>query len=100
MIATYRPQAGYRKGMLFAVTLPGHAQEHDGIREIQADFKRRFARANWLMLLLLVPMALLHAWPAYQTIYYLLWMCAYITVTTLPFRRAFRETLALKREND
>ncbi len=45
-------------------------------------------------------MALLHGLPAYRTIYYLLWTCAYFVVATLSFRRAFRETLALKREND
>ncbi len=100
MTATYRPQANYKKGMLLAVTLPEQVLEHDGIREIQADFKQRFARANGLMLLLLVPVAILSAWPAYQTIYYLLWICAYFVVTTLPFRRSFRELLALKREND
>ncbi|WP_391574907.1 DUF5808 domain-containing protein [Cohnella sp.] len=100
MIVTYRPQASYRKGMLFAISLPEHAIVHDGIREIQAGFKRRFARANWLMLLLLVPVAILYALPAYQTVYYLLWICVYFVVGTVPFRRAFREMLALKRDND
>ncbi|WP_372635193.1 hypothetical protein [Cohnella sp.] len=100
IIATYNPQSRYKKGMLFAVTLPEHAAEDERVRDIRTGFRRRFARYQLATLALFVPVAVLHAWPAYQTIYYLLWMCGYFVVSVIPFRRAFRETLALKREND
>jgi len=97
---TYKSQATYKKGMLFAVTLPEQAIEHEGIREVQSRFNRQFNRANLLVLLLFVPIAVLHAWPAYQTIYALLWFCSFFFVSVQPFRRAFRDTMALKREHE
>jgi uncharacterized membrane protein len=43
---------------------------------------------------------LLHAWTAYQMIYFFVWLSLFIIVMVVPFRRAFRETLALKREHE
>lgn len=100
IIATYNPQSRYKKGMLFAVTLPEHAAEDEKILDIRTGFRKRFARSQLTTLALFVPVVALYAWPAYQTIYYLLWMCGYFVVSVFPFRHAFRETLALKRKND
>ena len=39
-------------------------------------------------------------WFAYQTIYFLLWLMVFMVMMVLPFRKAFRQTMALKREED
>lgn len=48
----------------------------------------------------IIPFVLLHAWTAYQMIYFFVWLPLFIIVMVVPFRRAFRETLALKREHE
>lgn len=100
IIATYKPQAKYRNGMLFAVALPAHAVDHPGIRDIQAGFVRRMNRTILVTLAASVPFAVLHFWPVYQIIYFLVWLPVFSVALVVPFRRAFRETLALKREHE
>lgn len=100
LYATYKPQAAYRNGMLFAVTLPEHAVEDARVQAIQERYKRNFSRVSLGMLLSLVPFIALYRWEAYQAIYMLVWIVAAILVVVAPCRRAFKETLALKREND
>lgn len=98
LLATYKPQAKYNKGMLFAVTLPAHAVDHPDIGLIQRKFNERLLRVSLLMIVLFVPCVLLYKAAAYQTIYFLVWLAAFIYTTITPFRKAFRDTLALKRQ--
>jgi len=100
LLVTYKPQAKYNKGMLFAVTLPADVMDHAEIRNIQARFNKQFTQASLWTIVFLVPFVLLHAWLAYQTIYFFVWLSIFIIVMVIPFRRAFRDTLALKRENE
>ncbi|TVY01450.1 PH domain-containing protein [Cohnella terricola] len=100
MLATYKPQAKYKNGMLFAVMLPAHAMDHEGIRDIQARFNKQFNRTGAWIALSLIPFLLLIRWHTYQSIYFFAWIFAICFVFVVPFRRAFRDTLALKREND
>ena len=86
--------------MLFAVTLPEHAMEDSRIQSVQKRYKRRFRNVILTLLLALVPLIALYRLEAYQVIYMLAWIVAAVFVVVLPFRRAFRDTLALKREND
>ncbi|WP_459965644.1 DUF5808 domain-containing protein [Paenibacillus sp. JCM 10914] len=97
---TYRPQAKYKNGMLFAVLLPEHALAHPDIQAIQANFKRSLNRITLWMLIAYIPFLLLHDWMAYQMLYYFAWLTVFLIVMVLPFRRAFRDTLARKREHD
>jgi len=100
LMVTYRPQATYDKGMLFAVTLPAHAMEHEGIKQIQADYKKRFAQVSMWMGISFIPILALHVWTIYQIVYFFIWFTIFIFVLVSPFRRAFRDTLALKREQE
>jgi hypothetical protein len=100
LLATYKPQAKYNKGMLFAVILPAHVMDHEEIRNIQTRFNRQLTRASLWMLVFLVPFVLLHAWFAYQVIYFFIWLFTFFVVMVVPFRHAFRDTLALKREQE
>ncbi|MFD0714756.1 hypothetical protein [Paenibacillus sp. GCM10027626] len=96
--ATYKPQAKYNKGMLFAVMLPEHAMEHEEIARIRQRFRQQFFRANSWVAITLGLVAVLHLWTAYQVIYSLIWYFGFFFVMIAPFRHAFRQTLALKRE--
>ena len=98
MAATYMPQAKYKNGMLFAIALPAHAFEHEEIRAIQVRFKKQYKQVNIALVVLIIPFVLLYAQFAYQFIYYCLWFTALCVAMVVPFRRAFRDTLALKRE--
>ncbi|WP_018759128.1 DUF5808 domain-containing protein [Paenibacillus terrigena] len=100
MLTTYMPQAKYHNGMLFAVMLPSQAMDHPAIREVQAQFKKQFRQVIVGSLVALIPLVLLYAQLAYQTIYFLVWLTVFAVVIVIPFRRAFRATLALKREHD
>lgn len=100
LLVTYKPQAKYNNGMLFAVTLPEHAMEDPEIQNIQARFNKKLTRVSVWLGIFLIPLVLLNAWIAYQTIYFLVWTVVFIIVMVIPFRLAFRETLALKRENE
>ncbi|WP_231506266.1 DUF5808 domain-containing protein [Paenibacillus sp. UNC451MF] len=100
LLVTYKPQAKYSKGMLFAVTLPAHVMDDANIRSIQAQFNKRLTKASLWMALFLIPLVLLHEWSAYQVIYFFVWFSAFFIWMTVPFRRAFRDTLALKREKE
>ncbi len=100
ILATYKPTAKYKYGMLFSVKLPPHAMEHPEIPLIQARFNREFNRLVFGMALLLIPLVLLYKWTAYQFIYFLAWLTVFFIVTAVPFRRAFRDTLALKKAGD
>ncbi|MNH93161.1 hypothetical protein D3C73_457560 [compost metagenome] len=100
LVGTYKPQATYKNGMLFAVTLPTHVIDHLEIRNVQAQFNKQFKKASLWMVGCLVPFVLLHDWSAYQMIYFFVWISVFFIVMVIPFRRAFRVTLALKRENE
>ncbi|KOR76659.1 DUF5808 domain-containing protein [Paenibacillus solani] len=100
LLATYKPQAKYKNGMLFSVTLPEHAMEHEGIRNIQTQFNKRMNQTSLGVLLTYIPFFVLRPWFAYQTIYFLLWLMVFMVMMVLPFRKAFRQTMALKREED
>lgn len=98
MIGTYLPQSNYNNGMIFAVTLPKEAAKHDAILNIRSQFKKTMMNFSALMLASLIPMFFLGT--SYQVLYFFVWMCILLTVLVLPFRRAHREALALKREKD
>ncbi|GAA4865119.1 PH domain-containing protein [Paenibacillus vulneris] len=100
VLTTYKPQAKYSKGMLFAVTLPAHVMDDADIRGIQAKFNKRLNRASIGMAAFIIPLALLHDYSAYQVIYFFVWLVTFFLWTSVLFRHAFRETLALKRERD
>ncbi|WP_237179299.1 DUF5808 domain-containing protein [Paenibacillus sp. MMS18-CY102] len=96
---TYKPQAKYNKGILFGVTLPSHAMDHAGIGLIQARFNKQFRNTSLWLGTGLIPYLLLYWWAAYQTVYFFAWFSVILCLMVKPFRRAFRDTLALKREN-
>ncbi|WP_127531349.1 DUF5808 domain-containing protein [Paenibacillus kobensis] len=101
--ATYRPLANYKNGMLFAVTLPAHAMEHPAIGEIRARFKKQFTQVSVWLGVALVPLVIMNMWDrllAYSNIYFFLWLALFIVYMIVPPRRAFRATLALKREHE
>ncbi|MFC0216393.1 DUF5808 domain-containing protein [Paenibacillus chartarius] len=99
VVLTYNSQARYKNGMLFAVTLPEQAANYEDVRLIQNQFRRRFT-LTWIgMLICAAPVVLLHERPAYQIIYFFVWLAVLFTVIVVPFRHAFRDTLALKRKN-
>ncbi|WP_227013759.1 hypothetical protein [Paenibacillus psychroresistens] len=100
LFVTYKPQAKYKNGMLFAVTLPAHAIDDKDILEVRARFNKHYNKISLWMTLFLVPFFVLHFWTAYQVIYFLGWFCVYFVISVIPFRRAFRDTLALKSDND
>lgn len=100
LFVTYKPQAKYNNGMLFAVTLPAHVMDDAHIRNIQGQFNKQFKKASIYMVVCLVPFVLLHYLMSYQIIYFFVWISVFFIVMVMPFRRAFRDTLALKRENE
>ncbi|URN95453.1 MAG: DUF5808 domain-containing protein [Candidatus Pristimantibacillus lignocellulolyticus] len=100
LVVTYKPQATYKNGMLFAITLPSHAMEHEEIQSIRARFNKQFKKASLWMAVCYIPFVLLHYLMSYQFIYFFVWITVFFFVMVIPFRRAFRDTLALKREHD
>jgi len=86
--------------MLFAITLPPHALEHEEIQSIRARFNKQFKKASLWMILCYVPFLFLHYLMTYQFIYFFVWISVFFFVMVIPFRRAFRDTLALKREHE
>jgi len=100
LVITYNNVATYKNGMLFAVTLPAKAMEHQELQQIQAQYKSQFKRVWLSMLVAYVPLFLLNQWLAFQTVYYLMWTCTFVIIVVLPFRKAFRATLQLKRKED
>ena len=98
MMGTYLPQANYSNGMLFAVTLPKEAAQHEAVERIRERFKKDTRNISILMLVSLVPAFFLGM--SFQILYYLIWLCALVVVIVFPFRRAHRDTLALKRRNE
>ncbi|WP_081667653.1 DUF5808 domain-containing protein [Paenibacillus pinihumi] len=96
----YRGQTRYKNGMLFAVTLPPHAMEDEQLKDVQAEFGKRFKRMLWWMAAALVPVLLLYNWIGYQVIYLILWALGFNAAANIWFRQGFRATLALKRENE
>jgi hypothetical protein len=100
ILATYKPQSKYRNGMLFSIKLPAQAMEHPDIRRIQAEYDRRFNRVSLVMALLLVPMILLYKFTTYQFVYLFAWLTVFFIVMVLPFRKAFRDTLTLKKASE
>ncbi|MBH5320943.1 hypothetical protein I6N90_24460 [Paenibacillus sp. GSMTC-2017] len=100
MVFTYKPQAKYKNGMLFAVTLPDDVIVHPQILKIQDQFNKQFTSISVWLVVSLIPLILLHYLTPYQVIYFLLWMFVFFIVMVIPFRKAFRETLHLKRENE
>jgi hypothetical protein len=96
---TYRSQAKYKNGTLFAVRLPEHAASDSRIRAVQDDFARRFNWTGFWLAAAILPMVALHKHFAFQMLYFIVWQTAVFLVLTVPFRRAFRETLQLKRRH-
>ncbi|WEK54662.1 MAG: DUF5808 domain-containing protein [Candidatus Cohnella colombiensis] len=100
LLITYKTQAKYKRGMLFAVTLPPHAVEDERIQRVQAQYNKQLMKVCIVMGALLIPLILLYNLWGYQTIYMLVWIIVCVIVFTVPFRTAFKETLGLKRDND
>jgi hypothetical protein len=98
MIGTYLPQSKYSNGMLFAVTLPKEAAQHEAVQRIRERFKKDTRNISILMLVSLVPAFFLGM--SFQILYFLIWLCVLVVVIVFPFRRAHRDTLALKRRNE
>lgn len=86
--------------MLFAVTLPAHVIDDASIQNIQAQFNKQLTKASLWMTAFLIPLVLLHDWSAYQVIYFFVWFSVFFMLMVVPFRHAFRDTLALKREKE
>lgn len=98
-LGVYASQANFRSGMLFAVALPPDAAEDGDIARIRQRYAGSLRAMTLWTLLGLVPVALLYAWPGFQITAYWAWMAAFFFTITAPFRRAFRDTLELKRRN-
>lgn len=96
---TYGNQAQYKNGMLFAVLLPADAAGHEEFRTIRARFKKRFMLTSFVLAAGLVLLAVLHRWFAYQLVGFFVWLLVFVAAMGGPFRRAFRETLEVKRRN-
>ncbi|WP_228551226.1 DUF5808 domain-containing protein [Paenibacillus sp. B01] len=97
MLGTYLPQAAYRHGMRFAVALPPEAASHPELEAASARFRREMKTAALGMALALIPLYALYDWIAFQSLYFVAWLLAFVLLLVRPFRRAFRTTLALKR---
>ncbi|TYP70177.1 DUF5808 domain-containing protein [Paenibacillus methanolicus] len=100
LTGAYRMQAGFKNGMLFAVSLPSAAKEDAEVKAIQHAFNKRYRACSIWMAAAFAPTLLLMPWTAYQVVYFLLWIGVFIAAMVMPFRQAFRETLALKRRRD
>jgi len=100
IVLTYRSVATYKNGMLFAVTLPPEAMEHPELQQVQSQYKQQYKRVWLSMLIAYIPFFAMYNWTAFQIIYFLLWTCTFVIVVVFPFRRAFRATLELKRQQD
>lgn len=101
ILGVYLSQAKYKQGMLFAVRLPEEALQSEEIRRIRQRFRKEMSYAAiGVALMLALPLALLHKWFTYQLIAYLVWIIAGPIWLIMPFRRAFRDTLAAKRLNN
>ncbi|MFF2482322.1 PH domain-containing protein [Paenibacillus sp. NPDC058071] len=97
-MATFGASSKYKEGLLFAISLPEHAIEHEQIEKIQAAFHRRSKPFYVWMPIAFIPIFLLYKFGAAQTFYFFVWTGVLIFTSAVPFRKAFRETLALKRE--
>lgn len=97
MFWTYWSQSQYKNGMLFAVRLPKEAERDRAVRRIQERFRRDLRTLALIIaataLLLFLP------WMAFRVIYFLVWLCACTAAFVIPFRRANRELITLKRKN-
>ena len=98
MLGTYLSQAKYKDGMIFAVTLPKEAAKHRDIERIRAVFKKQMTNISIVFAVLLIPLFFLSE--TFQALYFLIWMFVIVIGIVFPFRRAHRDTLALKRKND
>lgn len=96
--ATYGTQSKYREGTLFAIALPEHVVDSERVQQIRAWFNRRFRVTGLWLGALLIPFILLYSYMAVQMIYFFAWLTVFMIVMVLPFRKAFRETLAIKHE--
>jgi len=99
MLAIYKPQSKFEAGVLFSIALPPSATENEAIQAIRQRYDKQFSRMSLWTLAALVPFALLYKWYGLMFIYYLGWIFAFIFVAVIPFRRAFRDTLELKKSN-
>ncbi|MFB9329234.1 DUF5808 domain-containing protein [Paenibacillus aurantiacus] len=100
LTGAYKTQASFKNGMLFAVSLPPAAKEDAEVKAVQLAFYRRFRTYSLWLAVGFAPVALLIPWTAYQVVYFLLWIGVFMAAMVMPFRQAFRDTLALKRRND
>lgn len=98
LFGTYISQATYKKGMIFAVTLPKEAAKHDDIKRIQAIFKKQMMNISILFVVSLIPFFFLRE--TFQVAYFILWIFVLVVASVIPFRHAHRDTLALKRKYD
>lgn len=100
-LAVYLSQSRYKDGQLLGILLPAHAADIEPVRQIRERYRKQLLVISTVMALILVlPLLLLQKWMAFQTVYFLLWMSTFILVVTVPFRRSFRELLALKRRQE
>jgi len=95
---TYKSLASYKNGILFAVSLPPHAIEHPQLQEIQKQYNKNFNLASTVQLISFVPLLFLAQLFAIQIIYFFLWIISVVLIMIIPFRKAFRATLQLKRQ--
>lgn len=99
ILVSYKPQSKIKNGILFGIALPANAENDTETQEIRHRYDKRLSRASLGVLGALVPFVFLYEWYALQFIYFLLWLTALIILMVSPFRRAFRDTLDLKRKN-
>lgn len=97
---TYRGQANYREGMLFAILLPEGASSDPEIQQIQKNYNKRMKLYNRWLIASYIPILALYPWISFQIIYFLSWLVIIIFLITQPFRQAFQATIALKREHE
>jgi len=97
MYVIFLLQAKYRNGMMFAVKLPREAEKDRAVRRI----RERYLRDARLLLMIGVVtfLPVLLPWTAFRIIYFLFWILAFSFAFLIPFRRANRELIALKKKN-
>ncbi|WP_027086423.1 DUF5808 domain-containing protein [Cohnella panacarvi] len=99
ILAIYKPQSKGKNGIVFGIALPPGAEENGELQAIRQRYDKQFSRISIWTLAALVPFPFMYDWFGMLFIYYLGWIFAFIFVAVIPFRQAFRDTLALKKSH-
>jgi hypothetical protein len=90
-------QSKYRNGMMLAVKLPKEAEKDRAVRRIRERYQKEIRTLALIVVVAFLPVFL--PWMAFQFIYFLIWVLVCSFAFIIPFRRANRELIALKKKN-